>query len=748
MPLLHSKHQKLILQCYPPGRDVDKKPNSSELSYLLYYASTRRVKLEKVGKFLEKKTTTDLRSISRYGNIQVTLLIIQNLIEKCSENLNVFAEYVVRIFQNVLRTKDLILIQTALRVFKVFCANADANMFIGAPELLSDFTEATTAFLELSSPSSDPLVVNQWRIISVKAAKYLAAPALPEPVSRPLLLLLNTVRAYYPALALSRELCAQSTRQSRKTRDDNTEDNVVIGIEWLDAAVAEAALDALKGYFGLGVVSQSLDAYNQFIQSHCEEDGFDEWNRAIGPALSGYIPVQLRFHILLFCLAHARAPHGLAMMKLFSDLLALDVSMIGLPVLDVLKELLALQMDYKGELWEPVLQECVRQLALNQYYPAQTQDMLEGTLVMLGDQFQLGLSTAGGEHGIQILFDDIQVLWEQNGGSLGENALFFLDTWLRYARCMSASKALMAPDMVLKYYTILRCFLSAQKHDKLKSEWPNYNNVLLDSVNPPEKGLFITDILDNFERVLSLYPEERSHIDALVQAAKDILLVYGINFVYFCVSYFLQWQGKSKVKDSFAYWLLAQCTQYLEAKKDSEIYFGSQDTDAFHELDVEIGRRINHRVSAGRWDQNIPVPEKVTRNSTSEPLTKKELLALFGKCDTTEKWIVQVASGYSPMSGGPEHPQETALVLSASKMNTSMLSGPAPLFGALKSASMGNLLKAKDLKSMVSKASLLGLDREQDVVEDAEMDEKLKDVVASLKFDKNEYLGGRLLSVL
>ncbi len=66
------KHQKLILRCYPNGKhtDMDKKPNHSELSYLLYYASNRRIKLEKVGVFLEKKGVTDI-SRGRYGYVLV-----------------------------------------------------------------------------------------------------------------------------------------------------------------------------------------------------------------------------------------------------------------------------------------------------------------------------------------------------------------------------------------------------------------------------------------------------------------------------------------------------------------------------------------------------------------------------------------------------------------------------------------------------------------------------------------------------
>jgi hypothetical protein len=56
------KHQVLVLKCYPKfQKNVQEvKPNSSELSYLLYYASTRRSKLQKVGAFLEKKTASDV----------------------------------------------------------------------------------------------------------------------------------------------------------------------------------------------------------------------------------------------------------------------------------------------------------------------------------------------------------------------------------------------------------------------------------------------------------------------------------------------------------------------------------------------------------------------------------------------------------------------------------------------------------------------------------------------------------------
>lgn len=56
------KHQVLVLRCYPKyQKNVQEvKANSSELSYLLYYVSTRRSKLQKVGAYLEKKAASDV----------------------------------------------------------------------------------------------------------------------------------------------------------------------------------------------------------------------------------------------------------------------------------------------------------------------------------------------------------------------------------------------------------------------------------------------------------------------------------------------------------------------------------------------------------------------------------------------------------------------------------------------------------------------------------------------------------------
>ena len=69
------KHQVLVLKCYPRTRKgaVDVKPNSSELSYLLFYATSRRSKIQKIGAFLEKKTASDVWRV-RIGYVAVEIL--------------------------------------------------------------------------------------------------------------------------------------------------------------------------------------------------------------------------------------------------------------------------------------------------------------------------------------------------------------------------------------------------------------------------------------------------------------------------------------------------------------------------------------------------------------------------------------------------------------------------------------------------------------------------------------------------
>lgn len=105
------------------------KPNSSELSYLLFYASTRRSKLHKVGAFLERKTASDVYKW-RSANVQVTLEILTALLENkvvgTGSGFALIAPYVLRIIKEILQnTNDISLVDATLSTWDTFCTHQD-----------------------------------------------------------------------------------------------------------------------------------------------------------------------------------------------------------------------------------------------------------------------------------------------------------------------------------------------------------------------------------------------------------------------------------------------------------------------------------------------------------------------------------------------------------------------------------------------------------------------------------------------
>lgn len=82
-------HQVNVRKCYPRTVKgaVDVKPNSSELSSLLYYATSRRSKIQKIGAYLEKKTASDVWRLrigyvasSSTGNIDESIRELESLL--------------------------------------------------------------------------------------------------------------------------------------------------------------------------------------------------------------------------------------------------------------------------------------------------------------------------------------------------------------------------------------------------------------------------------------------------------------------------------------------------------------------------------------------------------------------------------------------------------------------------------------------------------------------------------------------
>ncbi|CRG85872.1 Protein EFR3 [Talaromyces islandicus] len=153
------KHQVLILKCFPRYQKgvLEVKPNSSELSYLLYYVSTRRSKLQKVGAFLEKKTARDV-SKGRIGNVQVALQILTALVEALPRELPLYAQSVLTIIETVISSKDITMVEGTVPTFEMFCSSQDLSVLAAEQQYAAQYLNIVQSYADFaSSKTKGPL---------------------------------------------------------------------------------------------------------------------------------------------------------------------------------------------------------------------------------------------------------------------------------------------------------------------------------------------------------------------------------------------------------------------------------------------------------------------------------------------------------------------------------------------------------------------------------------------------------------
>ncbi|KAL5611471.1 hypothetical protein BROUX41_000927 [Berkeleyomyces rouxiae] len=185
------KHQVLVLRCYPRATKgaVDIKPNSSELSYLLFYATSRRSKIQKIGAFLEKRTAHDVWR-QRVGNVQVTLQILAAVIEKSPKDLPLIAPCVLRVLDLILDSKDIVMTESSIPTFQTFCAHHDAISLFADQAYIDQYVGVVKKYTALASceqtlAGASVPVTMRWRHVGLDAIMCLASSdALSSPVGR------------------------------------------------------------------------------------------------------------------------------------------------------------------------------------------------------------------------------------------------------------------------------------------------------------------------------------------------------------------------------------------------------------------------------------------------------------------------------------------------------------------------------------------------------------------------------------
>ncbi|KAL4900823.1 protein efr3 [Aspergillus multicolor] len=151
------KHQILVLKCYPQYQKgvQEVKPNSSELSYLLYYVSTRRSKLPKVSAFLEKRAARDVWR-RKLGNVQVTLQILSALIEKVPRDLPIFARSVLTVIETVLRSRDISMVEDSIATFETFCRHQDMAALSAEQDFANQYREVVQIYAGFAHEEHQP----------------------------------------------------------------------------------------------------------------------------------------------------------------------------------------------------------------------------------------------------------------------------------------------------------------------------------------------------------------------------------------------------------------------------------------------------------------------------------------------------------------------------------------------------------------------------------------------------------------
>ncbi|KAK6205542.1 uncharacterized protein RJT21DRAFT_118037 [Scheffersomyces amazonensis] len=422
MRIFHSKHQNLILQCYPPGKGADKKPNSSELSYLLYYASTRRVKLEKVVTFLKEKTENDV-SHGRHGNLQVTLAILSALIEKCSDNLNVFASFITSMLQSVLSTKDLILCKSVVKTYTVLCDKLDEGLFTGDKEFVNSFSTLSEAIINLSTYNSEEKKPNQleWKMIALLAIKHishclgynakistkfigLSIPILIKTVQNTntqrnlLTRLRSNINIETDDRRLSRVISSKAGLSSKQIEEDFDNDALTT------TDINEESFNSLKALFNTTLTNQIQAVTKSVVQFNYDSKVDLKWGSTFLEMCTTWIPVQLRFVALATLLSrldlfakdsNPKTPNYSIQYHYASNILGLvssDVNMIGLSVSDIIRQVLSLQSNLilhqstyidseQVKKLSFIYSNCVCHLSSHIYYADQIPDSIQEILL-------------------------------------------------------------------------------------------------------------------------------------------------------------------------------------------------------------------------------------------------------------------------------------------------------------------------------------------------------------------------------
>ncbi|KAG0671548.1 plasma membrane localization protein [Maudiozyma exigua] len=378
------KHQRLVNQCYPTGRTTDKKPKSSETSYLLYYVNSRRSKLEKVSSYLKKRTIGDLGSRRRAGNVSVTLELMDKMVNNCKENLNVFIKDFFTIMNSIMSTNsvnnDVAIVILVDHVFHSICCNIDGTLYNSDTDFNHYFSSFVDQFLKVIKTilKNDDLLLN-WCVDISQISQLSSNPKLNHYISEAVHLSLVKFQERHPIYCKPNILedTYNDKEQILNKRLTRTQTRM-IGLDNVKDSEfnSDTSVKALQQFFNT-TETEKLNISLRVLLERLQETPNKEFQEFI----CNGVQVQLRYIIILLLMRQLnneeKKADPIICLRLMSSLLTSDVSIVGLSVLDIIRKLIEYQMKHINK--KEIVDQCkytLRDVEFKTYYKGQTADVL------------------------------------------------------------------------------------------------------------------------------------------------------------------------------------------------------------------------------------------------------------------------------------------------------------------------------------------------------------------------------------
>ncbi|ODQ48893.1 hypothetical protein PICMEDRAFT_14416 [Pichia membranifaciens NRRL Y-2026] len=658
------KHQKLILQCYPSPKlsTAETKPNQAELSYLVFYASSRRTKLEKVGEFLLKKTSADI-SHKRVGHLKVTLYILQELITKCSEDLGFMTPYVVNIMKDIVDLGDLSTCQLATRVFVTYCHTLQPiqrQVFSSNVNLLKKFLSIIAKFLSFASGSNS----NDWLKMSLNICSVVADYVDPwfsqfenyDLIGKSIYLILGTLALSKTDLSLIK---VSSSRSTPEVSDD-------------DDSIDKLASDSLKSFFDTSSKNQ-LDSATKTVLSYVIENNKDlDWANKVVKICTRKTHIELRHRIMIifsYEIDNYVKKNNIQLLeyllKMQANLLGSDdVQFVGLPVMDILNKIIQFEqtmvLNKEAHILKSSYSDMIRSLAGRIYYNNQINDMVTSILSDYYNEYNNGKLTE--DHFLpfsQVLIDnirDILIVSEKTAVKLKKS------------------------QFPLSIFNYLYLVIPLEKFPNIRQQvqvmWLSLLNDFyrkdVETLSTPNVDLCITNNVDNnlclfFESMDKLLKNSpRDEIKAQLSITVSTMIsAFKLNFLMNYLKFTSVWlTDPTDFKYSLSLLILGLSSAHIEdgqplaALADSKIACSQQEK---------------------LW------PEYIGYNPTSAPsggpLTTEELQVTLEKVPSVSTWLRKVSISQPPsVTSQPPKQHSTLLLMSASNSVLSLPLGKQDSF--------------------------------------------------------------------